>query len=108
MEKKSKNIIQKTRKISRRQFLAGTAATAAFTIVPRRVLGGTGYTPPSEKLNIAGVGIGGMGKSNITKMAKLTFDSERKLLPVDEDKSDVNIVALCDVDHNLAAWIDPG
>ena len=38
--------------ISRRQFMAASsgAATAAFTIVPRHVLGGTGYVAPSEKI----------------------------------------------------------
>ena len=67
--------------ISRREFLKGAGATAAgVTIVPRHVLGGQGVTPPSDRLNIAGVGIGGMGRSNLTAMA-----SE-------------NIVALCDVD----------
>ncbi len=71
--------------ISRRRFLATTATTAAVTIVPRHVLGGPGHTPPSEKLNIAGIGIGGMGKGNLRQL-----ESE-------------NIVALCDVDHNYAA-----
>ena len=47
--------------IGRRQFIAGTAAAAAaFTIVPRHVLGGPGETAPSEKMNLAGVGIGGV------------------------------------------------
>ena len=46
----------KNKNISRRKFLGSTAAAvSAFTIVPRHVLGGAGYTPPSEKLNIAGV-----------------------------------------------------
>ena len=71
--------------ISRRDFIKGTAAVAAFTIVPRSVLGGPGNTPPSDKLNIDGVGIGGMGKENIK-----ACESE-------------NIVALCDVDWNYAA-----
>jgi len=71
--------------INRRRFLAGTAMTAAATIVPRHVLGGAGNIPPSEKLNIAGIGIGGMGKSNMIQL-----ESE-------------NIVALCDVDHEYAA-----
>ena len=75
--------------ISRREFLTTAAATgAAFTIVPRHVLG-RGYTPPSDKLNIAGVGVGGMGKIN---MLNLTLGN--------------NIVALCDVDWDYAgmAW----
>ncbi len=71
--------------ISRRGFLGATAATAAFTIVPRHVLGGAQHTAPSEKLNIAGIGVGGMGKSNLSQL-----ETE-------------NIVALCDVDHAYAA-----
>jgi len=71
--------------ISRRQFIATTAASALFTIVPRYVLGGSGYTAPSEKLNIAAVGVGGMGGSNLRQC-----EAE-------------NIVALCDVDQTYAA-----
>ena len=74
--------------ISRRQFLGGaTAAVTAFTIVPRHVLGGAGHTPPSEKLNIAGIGTGGRGAGNIAEV------------------SSENIVALCDVDAPRAAPI---
>ncbi|MHC4068966.1 MAG: Gfo/Idh/MocA family protein [Planctomycetota bacterium] len=74
------------RRISRREFVGGAAAAAmAFTIVPRHVLGGAGNTPPSEKLNIAGVGVGGQGAVDLSQM-----ESE-------------NIVALCDVDDNYAA-----
>jgi len=47
-------------KMSRRTFLRGVTAGAAFAIVPRHVLGGAGHTPPSEKLNIAGIGIGSL------------------------------------------------
>ncbi|MCB0742434.1 MAG: Gfo/Idh/MocA family oxidoreductase [Ignavibacteriae bacterium] len=67
--------------LSRREFI-GTAsmATAAFTIVPRHVLGGQGYKAPSDTLNIACVGIHGKGESDI------------------EALSTENIVALCDVD----------
>src|SRR6516162_2870971 len=48
--------------ISRRRFL-DQAATAAigFSIVPRRVLGGAGYTPPSDRVNIAFIGVGAQG-----------------------------------------------
>jgi predicted dehydrogenase len=71
--------------VPRRTFLASAAAvTAGFTIVPRHVLGGQGVTAPSDKLNIAGIGIGGMGKNNIGRCAT------------------ENIVALCDVDFTLA------
>jgi len=67
--------------VPRRKFLASAAAaTAGITIVPRHVLGGQGVTAPSDKLNIAGVGIGGMGKGNLERCAT------------------ENIVALCDVD----------
>ncbi|MDR2967998.1 MAG: Gfo/Idh/MocA family oxidoreductase [Tannerellaceae bacterium] len=68
--------------ISRRSFLQkGTAAAAAFTIAPSTILGKShGYTAPTDKLNIAGIGIGGMGNANLRNMAT------------------ENIVALCDVD----------
>ena len=69
--------------ISRRSFLQrGAAAAAAFSIVPGSILGKShGYVAPTDKLNIAAVGIGGMGSSNLRKM----------------EHTD-NIVALCDVD----------
>ena len=41
--------------VNRRQFLA---AASAFTIVPRRVLGGRGYIPPSDMILLAQVGCG--------------------------------------------------
>jgi len=93
----------KNKKISRRKFLGSTAAAAAaFTIVPRHVLGGTGYTPPSEKLNVAGVGVGGMGASNIAKIAGMEIDEDDNIIKVREGE---NIVALCDVDTEMAADI---
>ncbi|MBF6541384.1 twin-arginine translocation signal domain-containing protein, partial [Nocardia farcinica] len=49
---------------SRRKFLkTGAAATAGILLVPRFVLGGKGYTAPSDQLVIAGVGVGGKGES---------------------------------------------
>ena len=69
------------RGMSRRQFMGGAAiASAAFMVLPSRVLGRAGFKPPSEKLNLAGIGIGGQGGHDIGQML-----SE-------------NIVALCDVD----------
>src|SRR5208282_3971455 len=68
------------KEISRRNFLTTAAAGgAALTIVPRNVLG-RGFTPPSDTLNIAAVGVGGMGRTNVINL------------------SSQNIVALCDVD----------
>jgi predicted dehydrogenase len=71
--------------LSRRDFLGTAAAVAAFTVVPRHVLGGAGQTPPSEKLNIAGIGVGGQGGSDLNAL------------------SSQNIVALCDVDWRQAS-----
>ena len=74
------------RRISRRRFIGGTGAGAAlFTIVPRHVLGGKGRRAPSDKLSIAGVGVGGRGRRDI------------------DGVSSENIVALCDVDDKRAA-----
>ena len=69
--------------ISRRRFLGSAAAVGAFSVVPRHVLGGPVHVPPSEKLNIAGVGFGGRGYGDLHGC-----------------KSE-NIVALCDVDWRL-------
>jgi predicted dehydrogenase len=73
-------------KISRRVFINNSAvAVASLAIVPRHVLGGPGNILPSEKLNIAGIGVGGQGRWDL-----------------DNVKSE-NIVALCDVDWKQAA-----
>jgi len=75
--------------ISRRKFVANVAATtAAVTIVPRHVLG-RGFVAPSDRLNIAGVGVGGQGRINLLNTAVGN-----------------NIVAMCDVDWGYAgkAW----
>lgn len=70
--------------VTRREFIEKTAATgAAIAIVPRHVLG-RGFTPPSDLLNIASVGIGGMGHNNLRAV------------------SSQNIVAVCDVDWDYA------
>lgn len=75
-----------TSRLSRRSFLTRSAlATAAFQVVPGHVLGLNGALPPSERLNIAGIGVGGQGASDLDQMR-----SE-------------NIVALCDVDWAHAA-----
>lgn len=57
-------------KISRRKFLeTGAIAAAGLTVVPSSVLGKSmGHTAPSDKLNIAGVGVGGMGFANLKNL----------------------------------------
>jgi len=71
-------------RLNRRRFLAAATSLAAFTLLPRHVLGAD-QTTPGQKLNIAGIGVGGMGAANL------------------EHLSSQNIVALCDVDLNYAA-----
>jgi hypothetical protein len=47
-----------TKRMPRRGFLGGAAAAAAFSVLPRHVLGGAGNTPPSEKVNVAIIATG--------------------------------------------------
>src|SRR6266705_31357 len=55
--------------LSRRAFIRGTTtAIAGFSIIPRHVLGGAGFVPPSEKVNIAIVGCGGQGRTNVRSL----------------------------------------
>ncbi|MFZ1289396.1 MAG: twin-arginine translocation signal domain-containing protein, partial [Melioribacteraceae bacterium] len=57
---------KKSSGITRRKFIGNvTMTTAAFSIIPRHVLGGKGYVAPSDKLNIAIIGAGGKGKSDM-------------------------------------------
>ncbi|CAG5007015.1 Inositol 2-dehydrogenase/D-chiro-inositol 3-dehydrogenase [Dyadobacter sp. CECT 9275] len=77
----------KPQDVTRRDFLqkSSAAALGSFFIVPRHVLG-KGFRAPSDKLNIAGVGIGGKGFSDISNAWNNGAE---------------NVVALCDVDWNL-------
>jgi len=75
------------RNFSRRKFIKNAAVVGAgFFIVPRHVLG-RGFIAPSDKLNIAGIGAGGKGESDLSEFAK---------------SPKVNVVALCDVDDRQA------
>jgi len=72
-----------TSTFNRRSFLKASAASVfAFNLVPRNVLGGEGYTPPSDRITLAGIGIGGVGNDQIKSCAANGFE----------------VVALCDVD----------
>ena len=70
--------------VNRRDFVGAAAGATAFTFVPRHVLGGKGFVAPSDKLNIACIGVGGMGRSDV------------------DGVSGENIYALCDVDQKAA------
>jgi hypothetical protein len=85
MKKNEKIKGQKTKSLSRRSFIRTVgAASAAFTIIPRHALGGVGYTAPSDMLNIAGIGVGGRGISDITAICPLEVD-ERQALRITYD-----------------------
>jgi predicted dehydrogenase len=82
-----------TLKNDRRRFLKNAALTAGvFSIVPRHVLGGSGFTAPSDELTKAIVGVGSMGRSHLGYEGKL--------------------VAICDVDkghlEKTAQMVDGG
>ncbi|KAA3614033.1 MAG: gfo/Idh/MocA family oxidoreductase [Calditrichaeota bacterium] len=80
-------IAPQANKMSRRNFLTTSAvAAAAFAVVPRHVLGGPGYVAPSDRINIACIGVQGKGHSDI-----------RDVSPGN------NIVALCDCDETKIA-----
>jgi len=82
-------MMDKNNSKSRRDFIKSAAtAAAAFMIVPRHVLGGTGFIAPSDKLQIAGIGVGGKGSSDIA-----SFYASGK----------AEIAYLCDVDDRRAA-----
>ena len=75
--------------VSRRDFMYGAgAAFAAFTIVPSRVLGGAGRVPPSETIQVGGIGVGGIGHGQLRSISQ---------------QANTKIVALCDVDDVYAA-----
>lgn len=73
---------------SRREFIKKAAIASSIFIVPRHVLGGVGYTAPSDQLNLAAIGAGGKGKSDILNAS--VNGRER-------------VAALCDVDFSGSA-----
>src|SRR5438128_12464761 len=78
---------------SRRKFLAQTtAASVGLSIVPRHVLGGFGYVPPSDRLNLAFIGVGAQGMRVMFHFLK---------------EPDVQAIAVCDVNKsgsNYPQW----
>ena len=71
--------------ISRRKFLQHSAATLGLSIVPRHVLGGPGFVPPSDKVNIAFIGVGAQGLRVMLHFLR---------------EPDVQGVAVCDVNKS--------
>jgi len=73
---------------SRRSFVKKGAIASSIFIVPRHVLGGIGYTAPSDQLNLAAIGAGGKGASDIYNASV---------------KGRERVAALCDVDFSGSA-----
>ena len=69
---------------SRREFTAAAISAAAFTIVPRHVLGGPGFTPPSDKINLAVIGLGRQGMVVMMNLLQLP---------------EIQVVSVCDVNQ---------
>ena len=80
------------KKINRRKFLgSAAAASVAFTIVPRNVLGGSGFTAPSDKLNLGYIGCGTQG---LREMASLIANPS------------LQIVSVCDPNRFSTDYVD--
>jgi hypothetical protein len=80
--------------LNRREFLAGAAATAAtFTIVPRHVLGGSGFVAPSDKITLACIGFGTQAIREIGGILA---------------SPDVQVVAVCDVEKDGVNYLEWG
>jgi hypothetical protein len=84
--------MKNSKKLNRREFLGSAAAASlAFTIVPRQVLGGPGYVPPSDKITLGYIGCGTQG---IREMAPLLANPS------------VQIVAVCDPNKFTTDYVD--
>jgi predicted dehydrogenase len=79
--------------ISRRTFLGGSATAAAFSILPRHVLGGPGYVAPSDKLVLACIGVGAQGTRVMMDFLK---------------EPDVRVAAVCDVNRQSSDYSEWG
>jgi len=82
-----------TAKINRRRFLGSTLASGAFTIVPRHVLGGSGYVAPSSKIVLAHIG---MGTQGFNELGGLLEDPQ------------IQIVAVCDPNKDSNDYVEWG
>ena len=87
--------LKQTKDMSRRDLLKGAAlsTTASFLIVPRHVLGGAGYVPPSDKVTIASIGLGRQGQAVTMELLA---------------RPDVQIVAVCDCNKGSKNYAEYG
>jgi predicted dehydrogenase len=76
---------------SRREFTAAAVSAAAFTIVPRHVLGGPGFTPPSDKVNLAVIGLGRQGMAVMMNLLQLP---------------EIQVVSVCDVNQGSKEYAE--
>ena len=76
---------KKSKSLKRRTFIKNGIAASSLFIVPRHVLGGVGYTAPSDQLALAGIGVGGKGESDLRNASV---------------KGRERVVALCDSDNS--------
>jgi hypothetical protein len=84
----------KSSPMTRRKFVELTAVTAAaFTIVPRHVLGGINYIAPSDKITLAYIGVGTQGT--------------RELLPLLAEPG-IQVIAVCDPNKEAIWYRDWG
>ncbi len=78
--------------MNRRKFISSAVATAAtLTVVPRHVLGGTGYVPPSDKITVANIGCGTQGLREMPGLLQ---------------NPDIQVVAVCDVNKLTTDYLD--
>src|SRR5260370_27662302 len=76
--------------IDRRHFLHAGAVAAGLALLPAHLSGAPRKVGPNDKLNLAFIGVGGRGGDNLHELSRLT---------------DINVVALCDVDANSLAKV---
>ena len=77
MKNEKKSAGKRSQGISRRNFMGATAGI--FTIVPGSVLAQSGQRAPSDRLNVAAIGAGGMGNSNINNLAGEKIDAGKRV-----------------------------
>ncbi len=81
-----------SKKINRREFLgSAAAASVAFTVVPRQVLGGPGFVAPSDKLTLGYIGCGTQGLREMTELIQ---------------NPALQIVAVCDPNKFTTDYVD--